>query len=1035
MPLVRRAEAVLIALAFAVVALAAVPAPATAAPVDVRINEVESSGGTPGDWVELYNPTGAPIDVSGFVIKDNDDTHVFTIPAETTPLAAGGFATFDVESAFGLGAADSARLYLADGTTLVDSYTWTAHAATTYGRCADGTGTFVTTVSSTKDTANACTVSVPATVKFNEVESNGDPVGDWAELVNTAAWPVDISGLKFKDGDDGHAFFTIPASTTIAAGGYYVFNEADFGFGLGTPDTVRLFASDGATLVDSYSWTPHAATTYGRCPNATGAFTTTTSPTKGAANDCSSPVRINEVESTGDATDWIELTNPSGSAIDVSGWLLKDDDDTHVFTVPASTSLPAGGYMAFDVDAAFGLGSADTARVFQADGTTLVDSYTWAAHASTTYGRCPNGSGAFTTTLAATKGASNLCPGDLVTTAWPGGTTVATADANGVLGGDVSGLAYEAGATDALWAVNNGDGALVRLTKDGSAWTAASTRALHYPGGAGIPDSEGLTLTAGNSAGGVYVATERNNAANTVSRPAVLRFSTAGTGDLTATDEWNLTADLPAVAANAGLEGIAWVPDSYLTAQGLHDEHTGAAYSPASYPGHGEGLFAVGLEGNGRIYLYALVPGGTFTRVTSFPSGFASVMDLAWDPERAGLWAVCDDTCQGRTTILRIDDTDNFVVDEAFERPSGMPNLNNEGFALTPRSACVSNVKPVFWSDDSATGGHAVRSGTIACTPLTAQTVQFTSTAPASPVVGQTYDVGATGGGSGNPVELSVIPAVAGGCTLAGSTVTFHHVGSCQIEAEQEGDDDHAAGSASQEVTVGKAPTTVQLAVHDGSVDGTVTGPAPTGTVRLLVDGTVIDTDELSGSPAAYSFDHDVAPGGTRHVEVEYLGDSDHLAAEAAVDRRDPLMVAKVSGRPTRGWYRGAVTVTFTCTAQGSAVVACPAPVTLTKNGANQSVTRTVIAEDGGTRAVTVTGISIDALDPKVAIKGVKAGGTYRGKAPKATCKATDAHSGVLSCKLRTTKQGTKVTVVATATDKAGNVATTKVTYRLLPKR
>jgi hypothetical protein len=124
-------------------------------PSTVKINEVESSGGTPGDWVELVNTGATPVDVSGWVVKDSDDTHAFTIASGTT-MAAGAFLALDVDPVFGLGSADSARLFLPDGTTLVDSYSWTAHAATTYGRCPDGTGAFVTTHTSTKGAANDC---------------------------------------------------------------------------------------------------------------------------------------------------------------------------------------------------------------------------------------------------------------------------------------------------------------------------------------------------------------------------------------------------------------------------------------------------------------------------------------------------------------------------------------------------------------------------------------------------------------------------------------------------------------------------------------------------------------------------------------------------------------------------------------------------------------------------------------------------------------------------------------------------------------
>ena len=82
---------------------------------------------------------------------------------------------------------------------------------------------------------------------------------------------------------------------------------------------------------------------------------------------------------------------------------------------------------------------------------------------------------------------------------------------------------------------------------------------LRYPDGTGDPDSEGVTITTAGSSAGVYVSTERNNTASGVSRPAVLKFdpNTPGT-TLTASRDWNLSADLPTVAANSGLEGIAF---------------------------------------------------------------------------------------------------------------------------------------------------------------------------------------------------------------------------------------------------------------------------------------------------------------------------------------------------------------------------------------------------------------------------------------------------------------------------------------------
>ncbi|GAA0382972.1 hypothetical protein GCM10009530_37220 [Microbispora corallina] len=188
-----------------------------------------------------------------------------------------------------------------------------------------------------------------------------------------------------------------------------------------------------------------------------------------------STVKINEVESNGGTPgDWVELVNVGASPADVSGWVVKDNDETHVFTIPAGTTMAAGAFLALDVDPVFGLGGADSARLFLADGTTLVDSYSWTSHAATTYGRCPDGTGSFATTTTSTKGAANDCSGQASpspspspsASPWPGGAAVAVADDANTFGTNMSGLAYEAsgGSTPGvLWAVQNGPGTLYRL--------------------------------------------------------------------------------------------------------------------------------------------------------------------------------------------------------------------------------------------------------------------------------------------------------------------------------------------------------------------------------------------------------------------------------------------------------------------------------------------------------------------------------------------------------------------------------------------
>jgi hypothetical protein len=282
------------------------------------------------------------------------------------------------------------------------------------------------------------------------------------------------------------------------------------------------------------------------------------------AGDPLTSIKINEVESEGIA-DFIELMNTSGTPTDVSGLVLKDNDDARALAIPGGTSIPAGGFLAVDTDVpgGFGMGSSDAARVFLPDGVTQIDGYTWTVHAPTTYGRCPDGTGVFVNTDTVTKGAANDCP---LPQPWPGSAAVTTVDQAGVLGMDVSGLDYEGSGTRSpgvLWAVDNGGSLLLRMVWDGSQWVRDTTngwstgKTLSFPGGAGAPDSEGVTINDAGSAGGVFVSSERNLSFPGTSRVSVLRYDVSGAGaTLTATQEWNLTPDLPHVLNNSGAESV-----------------------------------------------------------------------------------------------------------------------------------------------------------------------------------------------------------------------------------------------------------------------------------------------------------------------------------------------------------------------------------------------------------------------------------------------------------------------------------------------
>ncbi len=426
---------------------------------------------------------------------------------------------------------------------------------------------------------------------------------------------------------------------------------------------------------------------------------------------------------------------------------------------------------------------------------------------------------------------------------WPGGTTVSFADGVNVFGDNLSGLAYQpsgSAAPGVLWAVRNSTPSLFRLLWDGTKWTKDTTngwtngKRLRYPDGMGNPDAEGVTLATGDP-NGVYVATESNTSVPSTSRPAVLRFNVTGTAtSLNATDDFNLTADLPGLGFNAGPEAITWVPDDFLVSKGFFDEATAAAYNPATYPNHGRGLFFVGVEEDGRVLAYALDrTTDTFTRVATIASGLPKVMALEYEPESTHLWAVCDNLCDGQHNTLDIAQSGpndgKFVVTNTYDRPGGMADLNNEGFAITPQAECVGGLKPVIWAEDGATDSHSLRQGTLDCTVP-------------PPCLGSTATIAGT---SGNDTLTGT----------AGSDVIAGEGGDDTIKGL--GDDDKICGGVGDDTLTGGDGNDT---VNGGAGKDTFgEGPADSG-ADLLIGGSGIDVASYASRVAAVTVTIDDSP-------------------------------------------------------------------------------------------------------------------------------------------------------------------------------
>lgn len=168
------------------------------------------------------------------------------------------------------------------------------------------------------------------------------------------------------------------------------------------------------------------------------------------------------------------------------------------------------------------------------------------------------------------------------------------------------------------------------------------------------------------------------------------------------------------------------------------------------------------------------------------------------------------------------------------------------------------------------------------------QTIQF-GPSPADPIVGESYDVRATGGGSGNQVVLSVDPSTTqSACSLGpdGMTVRLEHPGSCVIDANQTGNSDYAAAPQQQQhVTVLPAPQQIMFsappspAVVGGSFVVAATGGESGNPIVFSIGSGSADSQCSLGSDGrTVSFGH----AGTCVIDASQAGNNDYLAASAS---------------------------------------------------------------------------------------------------------------------------------------------------------
>jgi hypothetical protein len=123
----------------------------------ILVNEARRHDHTSSGWVELFNPTLAAVDLSGWTLQDPDLARRFTFPSGSTIPARGYFVIDAMSLPFSLDRWGGVHLFSRYGMH-VSAALWTMSTTTTIGRCPDGTGELAAIATPTRGSANACPV-------------------------------------------------------------------------------------------------------------------------------------------------------------------------------------------------------------------------------------------------------------------------------------------------------------------------------------------------------------------------------------------------------------------------------------------------------------------------------------------------------------------------------------------------------------------------------------------------------------------------------------------------------------------------------------------------------------------------------------------------------------------------------------------------------------------------------------------------------------------------------------------------------------
>lgn len=186
------------------------------------INEFLANSDDPQlDFVELFNTSTQPVDLSGCWLSDDFGTNKFRVPNGTMLPARSSIAWDENQLGFGL-SSDGEEILLVNSnrTRVLDTVRFEGQAAgISRGRLPDGSPGFKELSTPTFGTNNAAALRrdvIINEIMYNPISDNDDD--EFIELYNRGSSAVNVGDWRFVDGID----FAIPLNTTISPGGYLV---------------------------------------------------------------------------------------------------------------------------------------------------------------------------------------------------------------------------------------------------------------------------------------------------------------------------------------------------------------------------------------------------------------------------------------------------------------------------------------------------------------------------------------------------------------------------------------------------------------------------------------------------------------------------------------------------------------------------------------------------------------------------------------------------------------------------------------------